>query len=78
MILETNNFPKLFLYQDGKPTPVSDVMGRKNHIFTVVPRADVEAEVDWRLPMFEAGKYLIAFDGAVLLLLELWKRIHKQ
>jgi hypothetical protein len=25
-----------------------------------------------RLPVFEAGKYLLAFDGAALLLLELW------
>ena len=34
----------------------------------------VQAEVDWRLPVFEAGKYLVAFDGAALLLLELWRR----
>jgi len=26
------------------------------------------------VPVFEAGKYLIAFDGAALLLLELWRR----
>ncbi|MFQ5802022.1 MAG: type I-D CRISPR-associated helicase Cas3' [Candidatus Methylomirabilales bacterium] len=74
MILETQDFPKLLLYQDGEPTPVSDLMGRENHIFAVVPRADVEAQVDWRLPVFEAGRYVIAFDGAALLLLELWRR----
>ena len=49
-------------------------MGRENHIFSVVPKMAVQAEVDWRLPVFEAGKYLVAFDGAALLLLELWRR----
>jgi hypothetical protein len=71
LILETKDFPSLLLYQDGEPTPVSDLMGRENHIFTVVPRADIEAEVDWRMPVFETGRYLVAFDGAALLLLEL-------
>jgi hypothetical protein len=28
----------------------------------------------WRLPVFEAGKHFVAFDGAALLLLELWRR----
>jgi len=32
------------------------------------------AGLDWRLPVFEAGKYLVAFDGAALLLLEFWRR----
>jgi len=27
-----------------------------------------------RLPGFEAGRYLVAFDGGALLLLELWRR----
>ncbi len=44
-----------------------------NHIFTVVARADVEPELDWRLPVFEAGRYLVALDGAALLLLERWR-----
>ncbi|HXG53728.1 MAG TPA: hypothetical protein VNN77_20180 [candidate division Zixibacteria bacterium] len=74
VILETKDYPNLLLYQDGEATPVSDLMGRKNHIFTVVPRAEVEAGLDWRVPVFEAGKYVLAFDGAALLLLELWQR----
>jgi hypothetical protein len=78
VILETKNFPNLLLYQDGEATPVSDLMGRENHIFVVVPRAAVEADLDWRLPVFEAGKYAVAFDGAALLLLEFWKKTHRQ
>lgn len=74
LILETKDFPSLLLYQDGEPTPVSDLVGRENHIFTVVPKAAVQEEIDWRLPVFEAGRYLVAFDGAALLLLELWRR----
>ncbi len=36
-----------------------------------MPGGEVERNTDWRLPVFEAGKYLVAFDGAALLLLEL-------
>lgn len=54
----------------------SDLMNRQNHIFTVVPRAVVENALDWRLPVFEAGRYLLAFDGAALVLVELWRRQH--
>jgi CRISPR-associated endonuclease/helicase Cas3 len=74
LILETKDFPNLLLYQDGKPTPVSDLMGRDNHIFTIALKADVHGEIDWRTPAFESGKYLIAFDGAALFLLELYRR----
>lgn len=74
LILETQKFPELRLYQDGESTPVSDLMGRENHIFTVVPKSAVESEIDWRLSVFEAGKYLIAFDGVALLLLELFRK----
>ena len=74
MIHETQNWPQLRLYQDGESTPVSDLMARENHIFTVVPKMEVDSQLDWRLPVFEAGRYLVAFDGAALLLLELWKK----
>jgi hypothetical protein len=51
-------------------------MARENHIFTVpstglrpgVPKTEVASDIDWRLLVFEAGKYLLAFDGAALLL----------
>ena len=74
VVLETRDFPTLLLYQDGQATPASDLLARENHIFTVVPRRRVEGELDWRLQVFESGKYVIAFDGAALLLLELWTR----
>ncbi|MEW6245292.1 MAG: hypothetical protein AB1555_01120 [Nitrospirota bacterium] len=78
VILETKDYhdhpKKLLLYQDGEATPVSDLMSRQNHIFTVVPRAAVKEELDWRLPVFEAGPHLLAFDGAALLVVELWRR----
>jgi len=74
IIHETQNWPQLRLYQDGESTPVSDLMARENHIFMVVPKVEVESQLDWRLPVFEAGRYIVAFDGAALLLLELWKR----
>jgi CRISPR-associated helicase Cas3 len=78
-ILETRNFDSptcsLRLYQDNESTPVSDLMSRENHIFAVVRRKDVDADLDWRLPVFETGQdYLLAFDGAALLLLEMRKR----
>jgi hypothetical protein len=74
MIHETQNWPQLRLYQEGESTPVSDLMARENHIFTVVPNVEVESQLDSRLPVFEAGRYIVAFDGAALLLLELWKK----
>lgn len=74
MILETQDYPGLRLYQDGDSTPVSDLMGRENHIFAVVPRSAIQEEIDWRLPVFESGRYLVAFEGAALLVLELLRR----
>lgn len=74
LILETRDYPGLLLYQDGDCTPVSDLMARESHIFTVVPRADVQDQLDWRLSVFESGDHLLAFDGAALLMRALWKR----
>ena len=58
------------ILQDDHCTPVSHVMTLKNHIFTIVPKDLVE--VDWRLPVFPCGQSLIAFDGAALLINELY------
>lgn len=66
--------PNMRLLQDGRPVPGSDAMMGQDHIFTVVNRAAVESEVDWRLPVFQSGDFLVAFDGAALLLSELAQR----
>jgi hypothetical protein len=76
--LETSDFPNLLLYQDGEYTPVSGLMGTKSHVFTVVPRADVYEQLDWRLPVFESGECLLAFDGAAFLLRALWRRVQSR
>jgi hypothetical protein len=74
-IFETSDWPQLALYQDGMPTPVSDFMSRRNHIFAVVPKVSVQRDLDWRVPVFESGKkYLLAFDGGALLLAEMFNR----
>lgn len=74
VILETRNWPRLQLYQDGESTAVSDLMNRENHIFAVVSKKLLLDGLDWRLPVFESGAFLIAFDGAALLVLEMLKR----
>jgi CRISPR-associated helicase Cas3 len=73
-ILQTKDRRNLRLYQEGESTPVSDLINRENHIFSVVPKTTVEGEIDWRLPVFEAGDFLVAFDGAALLLKEIYDR----
>jgi CRISPR-associated helicase Cas3 len=78
-ILQTKDYDEparaLRLYQDNESTPISDLMSKKNHIFALAKRKDVDSDLDWRLPVFEAGKdYLLAFDGAALLLLEMARR----
>lgn len=68
LIMETQDWPNLRLERDGESTAASDLMAHENHILVVVPRTDVQEDLDWRMPAFEAGKYLLAFDGAALLL----------
>jgi hypothetical protein len=38
-----------------------------DHIFGII-RKIVEGDLDWRVPVFEWGRHLIAFDGTALLL----------
>ena len=42
--------------------------------FLVRPAAAAKVQMDARLPVFEAGRDLVAFDGAALPLLELFRR----
>ncbi len=74
LILETLDWPHLRLYQEGESAAVLDLMNRGNHIFTVVSRKEIQSELDWHLPVFESGEYLVAFDGIALLVLELLRR----
>jgi hypothetical protein len=77
VIFETRDRATMNLYQDGKLTPVSDLMARENHIFAVVPKNQIEKQIDWRLAALEAGEYLLGFDGAALLLYSIWNRVRQ-
>ena len=66
----TGDFPDLHFIQEGHKTSVSHVMTLRDHIFVVVPKA-IRSNLDWRLPVFECGQHLIAFDGTALMLYEL-------
>jgi len=43
------------------------MMTFEDHIFVIVHKI-VKGDLDWRLPVFEWGRHLIAFDGTRLLL----------
>ena len=68
----TGDFPDIYFMQEGHRTSVSHVMTLRNHVFVVVPKA-IQANLDWRLPVFESGQHLIAFDGTALMLYELYE-----
>lgn len=72
---QTKDFAGLSVLQNDHCTPVSQIMTLKNHIFTLVPRSLVED--DWRLPVFSCGRSLLAFDGAALLVYELYMKNKK-
>lgn len=67
----TSDYPELTFIQEGHKTSVSHMMTLKDHIFVIVPRI-LKDEVDWRLPVFECSRHLIAFDGTALLLKEVY------
>jgi hypothetical protein len=69
----TGDYPELTFMQEGHKTSVSHLMTFKDHIFVIVQKM-LKNELDWRLPVLECGKHLIAFGGAALLLNELWQR----
>ncbi len=71
---ETEDTPDMLLSQAGRHVAISDIMLKRNHIFTVVKGAAVDDKIDWRLPIFPSGEFLIAFDGAALLLYEMAQR----
>jgi len=69
----TGDYPEMTFIQEGHKTSVSHLMTLKGHIFVIVPKI-VEDELDWRVPVFECGRHLIAFDGAALLVNEVYKK----
>ena len=47
----------------------------KGHMLYVLFVSKIlKGELDWRLPVFECGRYLIALDGAALLLNEIYNQ----
>lgn len=64
---------KVTLTREGKNTHLSDVMKREGHLFVVVPDS-VRLAMDWRIPTYYHPKGLLAFDGAALLLKEIYER----
>lgn len=79
-ILSTADYPNLMIKRRGELESWSHLMSRSetDHIFVYVPYDEVRDALDWRLPTFRCGsrggKYVLAFDGAALLLKEIWKR----
>lgn len=74
VIMTTKNWPQLAFLQDGKRIPISEIMTLKEHIFVVLPKV-IRTNIDWRLPVFDCGNHVIAFDGMALLLQEIYTRI---
>jgi len=66
----TSKYPGMQFIQEGHKTSVSHVMTLQDHVFVVIPKVFF-SKLDWRLPVFQCGQQLIAFDGTALLLYEL-------
>lgn len=67
----TDEIQDILFIQEGHKTSLSHVMTLKKHIFMIFPKS-ISYELDWRLPVFECGKNLIAFDGTALMLCEIY------
>jgi CRISPR-associated helicase Cas3 len=72
-LLTTGEHKEITFIQEGHKTSVSHVMSLKNHVFTLVPK-ELHSRLDWRLPVFDCGRRLIAFDGTALLVKEIYKQ----
>ncbi len=70
----TADYPDMVLFREGHKTSASySLVKPKPHIFVVLPQ-DFRRYTDWRLEIFECGRYIVAFDGDALLLREIWLR----
>lgn len=72
-LLSTKDQEEITFIQEGHKTSVSHVMSLREHIFTLVPK-EMRSHLDWRLPVFDCGRRLIAFDGTALLVKEIYER----
>jgi len=73
-LLTTGEHKEITFIQEGHKTSVSHVISLKNHIFTLIPK-EMRSRLDWRLPLFDCGSRLIAFDGTALLVKEIYGRL---
>jgi hypothetical protein len=71
----TNDYLDMIFLQEGRVTPLSQLMIQKNHIFMIFPKS-IYTNLDWRLPVFECGNHLIGFDGTALMMYEIFS-MHK-
>lgn len=69
----TGEHKEITFIQEGHKTSVSHVMSLKSHVFTLVPK-ELRSRLDWRLPVFDCGRRLIAFDGTALLVKEIYEQ----
>ncbi len=74
IIKMSGDYPDLTLMQRGHKTWVSHLMTLGDHIFVIVPKI-VEDELESRLRIFACGRHLVAFDGAALLVNEIYHRL---
>jgi CRISPR-associated helicase Cas3 len=63
----------VLLMREGQTSQLSDVMKDEDHLFVVVPES-VRLALDWRIPIYHHPKGILAFDGAALLLKEIYER----
>lgn len=73
-LLTTGEHKEITFIQEGHKTSVSHVTSLKNHVFTLIPK-ELRSRLDWRLPIFNCGPRLIAFDGTALLVKEIYEQL---
>lgn len=79
VMLTTTDYPSLKVLQDNHLTSISHLFTMRPHIFVLVP-LDFARRLDWRLPWFRCGSQgnkVAVFDGAALVVWEMWKQQHQ-
>ena len=77
----TSGISDLIVLQDGHKSSVCYLLTKpRAHIFVVVPK-ELRNRLDWQIPTFNCGKhgkYIMAIDGAALLVKEIYRRYQKE